>query len=40
MSTMKVEKKLAAVLGARSATYDRDTDRLYDTVKAALHAPD
>ena len=36
----KVEKKLAAVLGVRWATYDRDTDRLYDTVKAALHAPD
>jgi hypothetical protein len=35
-----VEKKLAAVLGVRWATYDRDTDRLYDTVKAALHAPD
>jgi hypothetical protein len=36
----KVEKKLAAVLGVRWATYDRDTDRLYETVKAALHAPD
>ena len=36
----KVEKKLAAVLCVRWATYDRDTDRLYDTVKAALHAPD
>jgi len=32
--------KLAAVLGVRWATYERDTDRLYDTVKAALHAPD
>ena len=36
----KVEKKLAAVLGVRWAAYDRDTDRLYDTVNAALHAPD
>jgi hypothetical protein len=36
----KVEKKLAAVLGVRWATYDRDTDRLYETVKAALHTPD
>jgi hypothetical protein len=36
----KVEKKLAAVLCVRWATYDRDTDRLYDAVKAALHAPD
>ena len=36
----KVEKKLAAVLGVRWSTYDRDTDRLYDTVKDALHAPE
>jgi len=35
-----VEKKLAAVLGVRWSTYDRDTDRLYDTVKDALHAPE
>jgi hypothetical protein len=31
---------LLAVLGVRWPTYDREIDRLYDTVKAGPYAPD
>jgi hypothetical protein len=35
----KVERKLEAVLHVDDAAYQADVDRVYDTVQAALHAP-